>query len=353
MRLLDRYIGRAVIAGFVLVALVLLTLIGFVELEKEVEEVGRGSYGLQEAFLYVGLVLPRFAFEIFPIAALLGSLFGLGALASNSELVAMRAAGVSMGRIAASVIKAGLLLTVAAALVGEVLAPYAEQEAQRMRAEAISGQVALKTKHGFWTRDGDSFINIRQVLPGGRLADLYIYELDADQALRLATHAKLAWHQGDGWLLQGIAQSELTEDEVRSRTLDQAFWSSLLDPALVRMLMVDPAVLPAWGLYHYISFLHENDQDAREYEVAFWSKVVTPLVVLVMLYLSLPFVFGSLRTVGVGQRIFGGAVVGMVFLLMNKAFAHMAVVYKLDPLFAAVFPGVACLGLALWMVRRV
>ena len=90
--------------------LVLLTLIAFVELEKERGEVGRGSYGMLEAFFYVGLVLPRFAYEIFPIATLLGSLVGLGAMANHAELIAMRAAGVSLSRIVWSVMQAGLLL---------------------------------------------------------------------------------------------------------------------------------------------------------------------------------------------------------------------------------------------------
>jgi len=353
MRLIDRYIGRAVVVGTVMVMFVLLSLIGFVELERQLGEVGRGSYTIGTAFLYVSLVLPRFAYEVFPVTALLGSLLGLGAMANHSELVAMRAAGISVGRIVWAAMKAGLLLMLVAVLVGELLAPAAEQLAQRMRGEAISGQITLKSKSGFWTRDGNAFINIRSILPGAELGDIYIYEYDGKQRLKLASHAERARYRGDHWVLENIRQNEFLPDEVRIRTLDRVVWKSFLDPALVDMVMMEPNLLPVWGLYRYIAFLHENGQQASEYEVAFWGKIVTPLVVLVMLVLAIPFVFGSLRTAGIGQRVFAGALVGVGFLVINKAFAHMAVVYQLNPLFAAAFPGIVCLGIALWALRRI
>lgn len=353
MRLIDRYIGRAVIVGTLMVMFVLLTLIGFMELERELGDVGRGTYTLYKSFLYVGLVLPRFAYEIFPVTALLGSLIGLGAMANHSELIAMRAAGVSVGRIVWAAMKAGLLLMLIAVLVAELLAPASEQLAQRMRAEAISGQITLKTRYGFWTRDGNSFINIRTVLPGAELGDIYIYEFDDNHHLKLASYAEHARYQDEHWLLENIRQNEFLPDRVRTRSLSRAIWKSFLDPALVDMVTVDPNVLPVWDLHRYIAFLRENNQQASEYEVAFWGKIVNPLVVLVMLVLAIPFVFGSLRTAGIGQRVFAGAVVGVGFLVLNKAFAHMAVVYQLDPLFAAAFPGVVCLGVAVWALRRV
>jgi len=353
MRLIDRYIGRVVVIGTLMVMFLLLTLIGFMELERELGDVGRGSYTIGKALLYVSLVLPRFAYEVFPVTALLGSLIGLGSMANHSELIAMRAAGVSVGRIVWAAMKAGLLLMLVAVLVGELLAPASEQLAQRMRGEAISGQITLKTKYGFWTRDGHSFINIRTVLPGAQLGDIYIYEFDDQHHLKVSSHAELARYEGDHWVLENIRQNEFLPDQVRIRTLQRAIWKSFLDPALVDMVMVEPNVLPVWGLHRYITFLHENGQQASEYQVAFWGKIVTPLVVLVMLVLSIPFVFGSLRTAGIGQRVFAGALVGVGFLVVNKAFAHMAVVYELNPLFAAAFPGIACLAVALWALRKV
>ncbi|MES9977889.1 MAG: LptF/LptG family permease, partial [Candidatus Thiodiazotropha sp. 6PLUC5] len=162
--ILDRYIGRAVLTGILAVLLLLLVLIGFFEVVAELEDVEHG-YTTGMAYTYVFLGLPRYSYELFPVATLLGSLIGLGILANNSELMAMRAAGVSIPRIVLSVLKAGLLVLCAVVWLGEYLAPQAEQQAQRMKMEALSDQISLKTRYGFWSRDGNTYINIRQVLP--------------------------------------------------------------------------------------------------------------------------------------------------------------------------------------------
>ncbi len=353
MRVLDRYIGKTVIVSILIVLLLLLILVAFGNLMEELGDVGEGDYTTMDAFLYVLLIIPRRTYEIFPVAVLLGSMVGLGGLASHSELTAMRAAGVSLGRIVISALKAGVVMMVVVIVVGELIAPNTEQYAETMRASRISEQITLQTEYGFWARDGDSFVNIRQILPGARLKDIYIYEFSEEGKLRLATHAGFAQYRDNRWLLSDIRQSEFSDEGVVSRHLDNASWDSMLNPSLLNVVVVRPTMLPAWGLYRYIRFMHENGQSAIPFEVAFWSKIVMPLVTLVMVFLAVPFVFGVLRTVGIGPRIFAGTVIGTGFFLLNKVFSHMAVVYELNPLFAASFPAFAMLALGFWVLRRV
>lgn len=353
MKTLDRYIGRSVIVSIFVTLLILLILVGFVTLMDELGEVGKGNYQVADVFLYVLLVLPRRAYEVFPMAVLLGSLVGLGGLANNSELVAMRAAGVSLARIIGSVLKAGLVAMLVLILIGEVLAPNTEQYAQRMRASKLANQITLNSQYGFWARDGSSFVNIRKILPGSQLQDIYIYEYSPQQELKIATHADFAHYQDDHWLLKGITQTQFLEQGVRSLQIDEATWDSMLSPSILDVVVVRPSMLPIWGLYEYISFMNENGQEATIYEVAFWSKLISPLVTLVMVFLSVPFVFGALRSVGIGQRIFLGALLGLAFFLLNKVFGHMAVVYDLNPLVSAGLPGLLFLMAAIWFVRRV
>jgi len=348
---LDRYIGRTVVLGIMLSLLVLLTLVAFITLLKEMEDVGRGAYQTTDALFYILLILPRGAYEIFPVAVLLGSLIGLGGLASHSELTAMRAAGISLARIIFAALKGGLLVMLLIVFIGEFVAPNSENHAEVMRAEKISKQITLKTKYGFWARDGNSYINIRYFPSSSELKDIYIYEFLDNRELKVATHAGSAVYQGDHWLLKDIRQSRFSEDAVVSTQLESASWESMLSPNFID-IVVRPTLLPIWGLYQYIEFMHENGQEARVYEVAFWGKVLTPLVTLVMVFLSVPIVFGVLRSVGVGQRIFVGALLGTLFLMMSKAFANMAVVYQLNPLFASSFPGLLLFAVGLWFARK-
>jgi lipopolysaccharide export system permease protein len=353
MTILDRYIGLAVFKGTLLALAVLLSLLGFVSFVDELDEVGNGRYGVLDAFVFVLLTLPHYTFELFPVSALLGSLIGLGTMTNASELIAMRSAGVSMARILWSVMKTGIAMMVVAALIGEVLAPDAEQEAQRLRAAALAETISIKTNYGFWARDGQAFINIRRILPDSRLEEIYIYEFGDDNRLSVATHADSAYYQDNRWVLTNIRQSRFTKTGVEARELGQATWSSLLNPSLLSVVVIPPEVLPVWGLYRYIRFLEENAQASQNYEVALWGKLLTPLVTLVMLFLSLPFICGSLRQIGIGQRVFIGIMIGIVFFLMNKAFAHMAVVYGLNPLLSAALPGLIFLGVGVWLTRRV
>jgi lipopolysaccharide export system permease protein len=353
MRILERYIGKTVILTILVVLLVLLILIAFGDLIEELGDVGEGNYRTADAFFYTFLILPRRAYEIFPVAVLLGSMIGLGGLSSHSELTAMRAAGVSLGRIVLAALKAGVLMMVLVVVVGELIAPEAEQYAETMRAAKQTKQVTLKTEYGFWARDRNSFVNIRQILPGARLKDIYIYEFTDEDELRLATHAGFAQYRDGHWLLSDIRQSEFSHDRVVSRQVESAAWDSMLNPALLNMVVVKPAMLPAWGLFQYIQFMHENGQSAIPFEVAFWNKIVMPLVTLVMVFLSIPFVFGVLRSVGIAPRIFAGTLIGTTFFLLTKMLGHMAVVYELNPLFSASFPALAMLGLAFWVMRRV
>ncbi len=353
MRLVDRYISKTVISGILLALVILLILVGFLTLMDELGDAGKGNYTTADAFFYVLLVLPRRAYEVFPMAVLLGSLIGLGSLANNSELTAIRAAGISLARIIFSVMKAGLVFMLAVVLVGEFIAPNTEQYAERMRAEKIAKQITLKSKYGFWARDKSSFVNIRKILPGSQLKDIYIYEFSEDRRLKVATHAGFAQYQKDHWLLKDIKQSRFTEKGVVSQHLDKATWESMLNPNLLDVVVVRPTMLPVWGLYRYISFMHENGQEATVYEVAFWSKIVTPLMTLVMVFLAVPFVFGTLRSVGIGQRVFAGSLLGLGFFILTKAFDHMAVVYSLNPLFAASVPGLIFLVAGFFFVRRI
>ena len=353
MKILDRYIARSVLFSIFITLVILLTLVAFGSLIEELGDVGKGNYSTSDAFFYVLLVLPRRTYEIFPAAALLGSLVGLGAMATHSELTAIRSAGVSLARIIFSVLKASLAAMLLILLVGEVVAPHTEQLAERLKAERVSKQISLKSKYGFWARNGNTFVNIRKILPGSQLRDIYIYELSPELRMQVVTHAAFARYEQDHWLLMGIKQSRFTGNGVVSKSIEQTTWDSMLSPSVLDVVVVRPTMLTIQGLYRYIHFLHENGQEAVRYQVAFWSKIFNPLFTMVMVFFAVPFVFGVLRSVTIGQRIFAGTILGFIFFLINRMFGHLAVVYDMNPLFAAAFPGLLFLMLGLWLAKRV
>ncbi|HEX6639374.1 MAG TPA: LptF/LptG family permease, partial [Steroidobacteraceae bacterium] len=119
MNLLDRYLIRAVLGGVFVVMAVLITLGALFLFSGQQDDIGVGTYTAVDAFWFVLLNVPQQIYELMPIGVLIGALIGLGSLAKGSELTVMRAAGISVWRIAGSVLMAGVLLTAFAVICGE------------------------------------------------------------------------------------------------------------------------------------------------------------------------------------------------------------------------------------------
>lgn len=352
MTLLDRYLAGTVIRGALLALLVLASLSAFFTLLAELGDL-RNDYDLAKASLYVLLTLPRRIYEMFPTAVLLGALMSLGALAANSELMVMRAAGMSVARISLAVLQAGLFLALLAGLLGEVVAPPGEKYAQAMRSAALTGYITLQSDNGFWARDGNNFVQIQRVLPGAQLQNITIYELDEKLRLRSLIHAQSGSYVDGRWELEDIAQSRIEADGVTTRALDSAQWQSLLKPELLEVLAVKPEDLAASALSRYVNYLEENNLSSDRYRLAFWVKVVTPFSTLVMLLIAIPFVFGSLRSAHAGTRVLVGVLLGMGFYLLNQALNHVSLVYGLPPLLSALAPTVVFAAGGLYAVSRI
>lgn len=353
MNRLERYIGLYVIRAAAITALVLMGLMFFLTFVDEVRQVGRGSYQTMDAVLVTLFGMPRMVFEAFPIAALLGSLLGLGGLAARGELIAMRAAGMSLAGIVLAVVKAGLLMVLVVLALGEWLAPVSESAALELTAKKQHDQTVLKSRYGFWARDGANFVNIRRILPGSTLEDITLYEFSADRSLVRTTHAARAEYRDSGWHLLDVRETHMGPERLTTIKVASREWDAVLDPGLLTLVVARPLMLPLWDLWRYIHFVQANGQSASAYVAAFWGKLSTPLATLVMMVLAVPFVLGSLRSAGRGQRVFIGVLLGSGYFLLTRAMAFAAVAYSLNPMLTAMLPGALFLGLALYALRRV
>ncbi len=339
LSILDRYLGRAVLGGTLLTLAVLLPLLAFFLLADEIDQLEETRYGLSQALFLVALSLPRYAYQLFPIATLIGALVGLGKLASDSELVAMRAAGVSIARILSATFKAGSLLVLFALFLGEGIAPQADQRALQLRSQLQSGQITLRTRQGFWAKDGNAYVNIREILSGTRLREITLYELNAQQnALVQTTQAREAQYEQGHWVLKDILRSQIGESGVQVRFLREAAWESLLSPALLQVVILEPQLLPVWDLWRYVRFMEASGQAAGRYGVVLWNKLVYPFLLLALLFLAIPILFGSARSAGLGKRVFMGVLVGIGFYVVSRTFTYLALLYGMSAWLAAVLP---------------
>ncbi|MGB0722671.1 MAG: LPS export ABC transporter permease LptG [Gammaproteobacteria bacterium] len=354
MSILDRYLGLAVLGGTLISLLVLMSLASFFAFVGEIGDIGKGSYDLQDALLYTIYTLPRRAYEMFPMSALLGSLLGLGALASNSELVVIRAIGFSVGRIVRSAALAGLVIMVVAAALGELVAPVGEQAAENIRNEALSDTISFRGRLGYWVRDGKDFINIREIAGRREIRGVTVYRFAKGHRLDTMVEAARGVHDpAGGWTLFDAVEHRISEDGVITRKLDSMAWSSHLMPEMINVAVIKPETLAAWDLLVFVRYMEENGLDGSRYELAYWKKLVSPLVTVVMVLLAIPFVFGSLRDTGTGQRVLVGILVGIGFHVVNLTLSHLGLLYGVPPLLSAVTPPLLFFVIAMWAIGRV
>lgn len=355
---LDRYLGRAIFITTLLVLLTLVALAGIFGFISELEDVGKGNYTVGSAAQYTLLTLPGMTYLLFAPSVLLGSLLGLGALASNSELIVMRAAGVSTGRIIRSVLLTGLLLMVIVAVIGETAMPWAERKAESLRLVALEERLSLEGDEGLWVRSGPRFVNIATVMPDFTLLDLEIHEF-ADGRLHRAIAAAQAALINNRWTLRDVQITRFDELGSRVDTLDSVDWSelndndqTLVDASVLTNLSISPENLPIRSLAAQIDYLEQNGLDTRDVELAYWVKITSPIASLIMLMLSLPFVFASQRGGGAGQKIFVGIMLGIVYVLVNRLLTELAISAGLAPWLSASLPLLFFCALAYLGIRR-
>ena len=358
MKTLQRYIGRDVLFATLLIFGALLALFAFFDLIHELGDVGRGEYTISRALLFVTLNLPSRLYELFPVAALIGTLFAVAQLVANSEYTVMRASGMSLARVAWSVLRVGMPLAAATFLAGEYVAPPAERIAQTVRTSTDSSRVvAQQFESGFWFKQDLTFVNIRTVLADMTLSGVRMYEFGDDLRLKAVRVAQSGSFAGNGqWKLENVRSTEIGPDSTRVTNAPVFMWSTVLRPSILNVYQVAPERLELGTLYDNIRVLSNNSQKTSRFEIAFWNKVFYPLAVLVMMMLALPFAHFQRRQGGVGFRIFAGTMIGLSFFLLGRLFSNLGVLNDWPPLFSAVFPLALFTGMAVamlwWLERR-
>ncbi len=354
MQILDRYLGRIILQYTLITMLILIGLFTFVNFLDQLNSLGHGNYNITGVICYVILIIPSTIYEIFPMAALLGTIIGLSMLASDSELIAMRSSGISMFQITLSALKVGGLFVISAILIGEFVAPHSETMAQRNRAEALHHNITQHTNSGLWMRDGQTFVNIGEVLPDLTLLRVKVFKFDNDRKLRSLVAAEHGTFKGDYWLINQVKQTRFDQQgNTEIATLENSKWISQVTPQILSVFLINPDQLSFLQLNRYINHLHKNQQQANPYELAFWTKLMQPLSTAVMVMLAIPFAFTNIRSGTLGRHLFIGIMLGIGFYVANKGFGYIVLVYAFSPLLGATAPVIAFLLLATIMIRQI
>ncbi len=352
MRISDRYLASAVGMGCIAATALLVPLFGCFDLIAELDDIGEGSYGLGQALTVTAMLLPRRAVELGPFIALLGAIAGLGQLAANGELTALRAAGLTTLRIGAPVVATGLALALALALADEFAVSPLHQEALQRRTQALARAPDELRGSVLWVRDGRQMLRVGELRAGRVPIDVEVFMFAADDQLAEYLHADRAEVRRDGWWqLYGVARKRWTAAGQTAEQLAELPWRAIVSTRRLEELALPTASLSPRQLYRYAQDLRATDQPAAVYAVALWQKLGAPLLTAAMVLLAVPFTLSRGRGLARGGRLALGALAGLGVYVLNQVVGAAAVLFALTPPLAGILPA-ALLGAAAWAWMR-
>jgi len=340
----DRLIGASVLGTLLLVWLVLTGFDALTQFVRQLGNIGKNGFTLYDAIAYIMLTVPRRLYQMFSNAALIGGLLGLGGLAATGELTALRAAGMSKLRIAASAAGVIAVLTLGVVVMGETAAPYGDQHAQAIQVRMRSSNLGA-TSSGLWARDGGKIINAKSAIAtqdGDRttvkLVDVRVYTMTPDGQVSTFAHGDSAIHDGNRWVMDNVRTTSLDAAGTHSAHEATQAWQSHLNPHVLEQSVIHPEYLSMGDLRRNMRYLEANGQNPGAYAVAFWGRALFAINTLVLVLCAMPFAFGSLRSGGLGKRLFIGIILAIGWYFLQGAMVNFGTVYGLAPLLANLLP---------------
>jgi lipopolysaccharide export system permease protein len=352
MNILDRYVAKTILTSIGLVTLMLTGLQIFILFVDQLGDLGKLDYGIRQAAFFVFLQMPYQVYLFFPMASLLGSLIGLGIMANHSELVVMRASGMSIIQITGAVLKASIVLIIFVTFLGETVIPYLSHYANDYKTMAVTGGQTMRTSKGFWLRYQNDFISIGRIR-SNLLQNIYQFRFDDLHHLKIARFIYEAKYTQQGWIAYYVQQTEFAQNHTKAQTFMVLPWDVPVKPQILAISSSEPDEMTLRELNRYIHEQKRSHQNVHHYQFVFLQRLIQPFTTMVMILLAIPFIFGPLRSSTLGSKLLVGAAVGFGFHILNRFFGPVSAVFQLPPGLAAFGPTFVFALLGLYLIRSV
>jgi len=350
---LSKHVGLTVLSA---ISVSLIAVVGLDVVAGIIDQIGdiRRNYQFADVLIYLATKLPSTIYEYIPLSSLIGCLVGLGILATNSEVIVMRASGVSLLRIVYLVLRPVMVFILLALVIGEYFSPYLDQLAESRREYLRKGESALDSTSGFWVRESNEYMHFNAVFPGGVLFGVTRYRFDDDRRLLETSFSSRATYNASEnfWVEENVSSTLFSEQHTDTQKSITRRWQTELTPEVLSLNVLPPQALSIYKLYNYIDFLEQRNSDAANYKLAFWDKVLQPMAIFGLVLVGISFVFGPLREATMGFRIFIGVLFGISFQLAQDILGPLSIVFALPPILAILAPIVLCCCIGLYLLRR-
>lgn len=381
LKVLSRYVKTNALLAIIAAVIGLWALQMLFTYLSELEDL-TDSYTMADAIKYIFYRSPYFLEQFIPTGALLGAVVGLGLLANKSELVVMRAAGVSVYRIVGWVLQPAFIFVLLALGINQFVLPHSNQLAKEINSE--DSRSLVTSVRGYWTvqprfssgtdgatqSDGSDVLYIDYADVEGNIGEVKRWHLDDEGRLQTAIHA------AGGRYSERIAAPSTASTETRQQyryvwqlndmtelTINQGFESSQTKsasdtltlpfaPESVYLLTRKAEDLSLTQLYDHRQLMQGQNNRSLEHELSFWQKLLSPLSILSLVIVACSFVFGSLRTHSLGLRIVVALLFGLLFSYIQDLVGFVSLATGFSPLLMVLLPILGSAALGFYLIKR-
>ncbi|MFB2539338.1 MULTISPECIES: LPS export ABC transporter permease LptG [unclassified Acinetobacter] len=335
--------------GALFILLLLQLLFGYLAELGDLSE----HYRPLDALRYVLWDTPYRVFQLLPIAGLMGAVVGLGSLATNSELVVMRASGVSLWRIVGWTLRPALILVVCSLLLREWVIPQTNEYARAAKQENYVAK--LGEVRGYWTKQDNQFVYIDYANANGELKDLKVLSFDENLILNQHLTAQHGQFLVDKtWQLHNVNQVTIaSQGQSQSSTQPEQAMALVLQPQYVHMVTADPEDLAPSQLVKFMRYLDQSSQIPRKYQLAFWQMIAAPFALIALVVMACSFIFGPLRQHSMGFRLVIALFIGLGFYYFQDFIGYASLVASISVAWFVLLPIFILLGVGTYLLHRV
>jgi lipopolysaccharide export system permease protein len=352
MKKIEKYLMVTVLQSILLIFALLMVLQVFILFVNQMADLGKGHYNLWMALQFVCCRLPYEMFMCFPVICLMGSLIGLSVLANHSELVILRASGLSILNILRIVAVAGIGLICLAMLLAEYSVPKLMFKANNIKLEALNEGHLLREAQSIWFRNQDNFWYIGRVQDPMHLHEVTLFRKNSEGVLSSMEYFQHVTYENNHWQATLVEKTLFHQQHVEKQLLDNENGLEFpLSPGFFRHIEQQPDEMSMTSLWQRIHQLNKQHNVAKE-ELIFWQRLLQPVNTLLMMLLAIPCVFGPLRSSTMGAKLMTGIALGFGFYILNQMFGFVSQVYQIAPLIGAVTPLIVFTLFGLMLLKR-
>ncbi|VWX61565.1 LPS export ABC transporter permease LptG [Sphingorhabdus sp. 109] len=264
--------------------------------------------GEAELWTYVSLRAPQLIARFLPFSVLLGTIITLATLNQNSEVISMKAGGLSAHQILAPLIVTSMGVALLSFVFNEtIVAPATARLSQWEKVEFGPIPAESNVRTNVWVKDGNNLINARTVTGRGNdvlLQDIAIYNR-TENGLKSLMQGEEARFTGDGWRVTGVTQFDVGTGTEQKKA--EVLTGDSIRPDQFTLTNVNADSLSIVALHTAIGELERAGRPTMGLKAGWWHKISGPMSSILMPLLGAVAAFGLARS---GQ-LFLRAVIGM------------------------------------------